>query len=47
MTRAAKKEALLQTYTSRLREGVDPDNFNQLADALEDEALSKKLARER
>lgn len=46
-TQAAKKVAPLKTYGSKLREGVDPDSFNQLADALEDRAISTKLARGR
>ncbi|MDP3501326.1 MAG: hypothetical protein Q8S33_13355 [Myxococcales bacterium] len=43
-TRVAKKVAPLKTYASKLRKGVKPDSFNQLVDALEDGAISTKLA---
>ena len=43
-TSAQKKAPAVRTYASKLRPGFDPAGFNQLADELDDEALTARLA---
>lgn len=44
---APRRPPPARTYASRLLPGFDPAGFNQLADELEDDALSGKLRRGR
>lgn len=43
-TSAPKKSPVARTYASKLRAGFDPAGFNQLADELDDETLTARLA---